>query len=59
MNKKGKALVSDIEDIIKDLEKERPDREYSGWVVEDGELIRIEDSRQFNELMKEMTKDKL
>ena len=58
MNKKGKALVSDIEGIIKDLEKERPNKEYLGWTVEDGVLIRLEDSRQFNELMIEMTKEK-
>jgi len=58
MNKKGKALVSDIEGIIKDLEKERPNKEHLGWIVEDGVLIRLEDSRQFNELMIEMTKEK-
>lgn len=58
MNKKGRDMVSDIEGIIKDLEKERPRHEYESWVVEDGVLMKFKNSRKFREMMIDLTKEK-
>ncbi|RLD60828.1 MAG: hypothetical protein DRI95_14995 [Bacteroidetes bacterium] len=58
MGKRVLLSEKDIDQIVKDLEKERGCPDYIGWVVEDGILIRFDQSRKFNEMMKEKTSKK-
>lgn len=57
MSKKKDTSQVDIEDIIRDLQKERKNSpEYKIWVAREGRWVPFHETEEFDKLMKENTK---